>query len=340
MKIIVLLSLFLTSILSIYPQEGEVADSFYLASWNVENLFDTEDDPAIDDEEFLPLSRKQWNGHKLSQKIENLKKVIEFMNNQNSPDILGVQEVENFGILERLKNQLTRNYEIAYAESPDNRGIDNGLLYDKEKFEYVSHQGLEVQLPDDWPTRLILEVQLKHISGEEFYIFVNHWPSRSGGLERSEPNRIAAAQSLKKRVDELVLTDEKINIVIIGDFNDEPNNVSIVEDLETADFFCGENLNTSFKLFNLATNVFLNGEGTYLYRGDWNMLDQIIVSRGLLDNEKFEFVCGSFEIIKPEFMVTKEGNYKGASIPTFGGRSYLGGYSDHFPVGAKFKLMK
>ncbi|MBZ0178205.1 MAG: hypothetical protein K8F36_02855 [Melioribacteraceae bacterium] len=340
MKKISFISLFLILVVSIYPQEAVVADSFYLASWNLENLFDTEDDPAIDDEEFLPSSRRQWNEHKLSQKIENLKKVIEFMNNQNGPDVLGVQEVENFEILERLKNRLDVDYGIAYAESPDNRGIDNGLLYNKEKFEYVSHQGLDVRLPDDWPTRLILEVQLKHISGEEFFIFVNHWPSRSGGFERSEPNRIAAAQTLKNRVDELLLTDENTNIIILGDLNDEPNNVSVVEELEAADLFCGEELDRSFKLFNLATEVFLRGEGTYLYRGDWNMLDQVIVSRGLLDSKNFDFVCGSFEIIKPEFIVTKEGNYKGASIPTFGGRSYLGGYSDHFSVGAKFKIIK
>lgn len=331
--------IFFIGFFSAYGQNAAEIDSFYVASWNLENLFDTEDDPEIDDEEFLPSSRRQWNEHKLSMKIQNLSKVIEYMNNQNGPDILGVQEVENFKILERLKNNLIGEYGIAYAESPDKRGIDNGLLYRKDIFEYVSQIGHEVRLSDNWSTRLILEVCLKHKSSAEYYVFVNHWPSRSGGQERSEPNRIAAARTLKNRVDDLLHTDESTNIIIIGDFNDDPNNISLVEELEAADLFCAEDYDSSFKLFNLASETFISGKGTYLYKGNWNMLDQIIVSISLLSNNNFIYDCGSFEIIKPEFMITKEGNFKGASIPTFGGRSYLGGFSDHFPVGAKFKLL-
>ena len=307
----------------------------------MENLFDTDDDPNKIDEEFSPIGRKEWTVEKLNKKLEHLAQVIRFMNNGNAPDLLGVEEVEHQAMLDSMLSQYfkDKNYGIAYRETPDNRGIDCGLIYNADKFEYISHTGHVVILPDKYPTRLILETHLK-ISGDDLYVFVNHWPSRRGGEKKSAPNRAAAAKVLKKRVEEILKIDSDANIVITGDFNDEPNNNSIHKILGAKYLSCDEQPSSSDELYNLAYESFDEGWGTYLYRGDWNMLDQIIVSGNLIERNGFDYECGSFEIVKPKYLVEQAGKYKGSALPTFGGSKYLAGYSDHFPVGARIVIEK
>ncbi len=318
-----------------------VNDTIYIASWNMENLFDAIDDADKRDEEFLPDGKKEWTQEKIDKKIKNQAKVIQWMNDGKGPDLLGFQEVEHQHLIETLleRHFSERNYKVAYQETLDKRGIDNGLIYDADKFEVLKINPLLVELPSKYPTRYILEVHLKNINGEELYIYVNHWPSRSGGEVKSRPNRIKAASVLREAIDSLYKINESLNLVILGDFNDMPNDLSIARYLWTQQFTCTIN-REPFRLYNLSYEEFLSGNGTYLYRGNWNMLDQIIVSNEVVGDGAIKYLCNSFELVKPDFMITQSGKYKGAATPTFGGRTYLGGYSDHIPVGAKFIFTK
>ncbi len=318
-------------------------DTLYVAFWNLQNLFDTVDDPEKNDESFLPDGDMQFTPERLDNQMYNLSRVIRSMNNGNGPDLLGVCEVENQAVLERMVNKFLPklDYKIAYLESPDNRGIDNGLLYKKDKFKLLNLQADTVHLSDGWPTRLIFGVNLLTESDEKLTVFVNHWPSRSGGQEESEPNRIAAAQTLRGAVDRIFNKDVNAKIIAIGDFNDEPVNISVLETLKAYPLKC-DSLHAEFEeesvgeLYNLSYPAFESGFGTYKYKDDWNMLDQVIVSGSLITSENFFYLCNSFEVYKPNIIVTQSGKYKGAPFPTYGGRRYLGGYSDHYPVIAKF----
>jgi hypothetical protein len=340
-------SLLIIIVLLIPTSNAQEADTLYVAFWNLQNLFDTVDDPEKNDESFLPDGDMEFTPERLDKQMYNLSRVIRSMNNGKGPDLLGVCEVENQAVLENMVTKYLNdlNYKIAYLESPDNRGIDNGLLYKANKFKLLNLQAETVYLSDGWPTRLIFGVNLLTESDEKITVFVNHWPSRRGGREESEPNRIAAAQTLRGAVDRIFAIDDAAKIFVIGDFNDEPLNISVLETLKAYPLKC-DSLHAEFEeesageLYNLSYPAFESGFGTYKYKDDWNMLDQVIVSGSIVTSENFFYLCNSFKIYKPNYIVTHSGQFKGAPFPTYGGRMYLGGYSDHFPVIAKFILNK
>ncbi|NOX19458.1 MAG: hypothetical protein GXO87_14415 [Chlorobi bacterium] len=313
---------------------------FYAANWNLENLFDTVDDPKTRDEEFTPEGKKDWTQARLNKKLYNLSRVIRYMNDVRGPDLLGVEEVEHAALLKELIYTYfcDKNYGLVYFESPDFRGIDVGLIYNKDKFTVIESKSHKVNIGENRTTRLILEAKLRHYkSGEEFYVFVNHWPSRRGGEKKSESKRMAAAQVLKDRLTEINKTEPGANVIIIGDFNDVPKNASVKKILNAQKFTCGDSLTApAGEMFNLTYKIFDEGKGTYLYKQNWNMLDQMIISQTLADGKGIDYICNTIEIVKPEFIQTKRGKYKGAIFPTYGGWKYLGGFSDHYPIGAKF----
>ncbi len=311
-------------------------DSFYIANWNVENLFDIVNDPEKNDEEFLPESGKKWNDARYEDKLNNLTKVINYMNNGCGPDVLALQEIENINVVKRLIYKMRdRDYIVVHRNSPDERGIDVALIYDRKVFDIDSVAAIHVELPNGKPTRdILLTVLIHKKTKEKVYLFVNHWPSRIGGEEKSNINRITAANVLKNSLYAIEKRSPGCNVIILGDFNDEPGNESIEKVLDAQDFQCVKQ--SKRILLNLAYKKYKSGEGSYLYGKKFNMLDQIIVSSSFLDGKRFEYECDSFSIIKPEFIVFQEGRRKGGTIPTYEGTKYIGGYSDHFPVGAKF----
>lgn len=338
-RIIVLLFIFL---LGNYRLSAQNDDTVFVAFWNMENLFDAIDDPEKDDAEFLPDGSKEWTEERLDKKLYNMSRLIQSMNDQNGPDILGICEVENKAVVQQMVDKFLsdKKYIVVHDDSPDNRGIDVALIFNYEKFNFVSSESLTVELPDKYPTRNILHAVLKTATDDTLNLFVNHWPSRSGGEAKSEKNRVAAASVLKQRSDELFNENLNSRIIIMGDFNDEPENTSISNTLNATAFICkeGEQINTGVyeypELLNLSYQKFNEDEGSYKYKDDWNMLDQIIVSNKMAE----DYQCGSFTIYKPDFIVTYSGKYAGTPFPTYGGNRYLGGYSDHFPVFAKFVL--
>ena len=336
-------SLLVIIFLFISTCHAQEEDTLYVAFWNLQNLFDTVDDPEKNDESFLPDGEMEFTPERLDKQMYNLCRVIRSMNNGMGPDLLGVCEVENQPVLKEMVNKYLNelNYKIAYLESPDNRGIDNGLLYKADKFNLINLQADTVHLSDGWPTRLIFGVNLLNKNDEKITVFVNHWPSRRGGQEESEPNRIAAAKTLSGAVDRIFSVDDAAKIFIIGDLNDEPLNISVLETLNAHPLKCDSlhaeiEVDAKGKLYNISYSAYEEGLGSYKYKDDWNMLDQIIVSGSLLTTENFYYLCNSFEVYKPHYIVTHSGEYKGAPFPTYGGRRYLGGYSDHYPVIAKF----
>lgn len=338
-KIIFLLFLFI--IVNACSAKSKSADTIYVAQWNIENLFDANDNPEKDDAEFLPESPKFWTEGKVEVKLNNLAKVINYMNDGRGPDIISFEELENFNMLKRLAYKLKdRDYIPAHRESPDNRGIDVGLLYDRKIFEIENIYPVHVTLPNRNPTRDILFVSLTHKkTGEVINVYVNHWPSRRGGKEKSVVNRIEAAQTLRASVDSLLEKNPKANIIILGDFNDEPTDFSITRFLKAKDFEC-ESKSQGKDLLNLAYKKSENQEGSYLFGSQWDMIDQIIISSSLNDGKNLDYICESFEVVKPSFMVIQEGNRKGGALPTYMGNKYVGGFSDHFPVSAKFNFVK
>lgn len=341
MKTILIYFLALLS-LSCFAQTKK-SDTLFVASWNLENLFDTVNDSLKEDEEFTPGSRKQWTEERLEKKLYNLSRVMRSMNDGRGPDMLGVVETEHRALLDTMEAKFLQgmDYSTAYIESPDNRGIDNGLIYRKSMFTVLSVTGDTIHLPDKYPTRLILRVDLLTSANDTIYVFVNHWPSRRGGEKESEINRITAAEVLKKNTNGILSRNPDAFILIMGDFNDEPTNNSILNTLKAQPVLCdsivkGITENYRGRLYNLAYDQYNKGIGSYKYREDWNMLDQIIVSGDMLDGDRIHYLCNSFNVYKPEFMVTKSGKYEGTPFPTYGGSKYLGGYSDHFPVTSEF----
>jgi hypothetical protein len=324
-------------------------DTVFIAFWNLENLFDIIDDPEKDDAEFLPGSDKDWTAERLEKKFYNKARVIRSMNEGNGPDIIGVCEVEHQHLLDTMVARFLpdKKYKTAYAESPDNRGIDNGLIFNSDKFSLISVVGDTVNLSDNYPTRLILNVNLLYNRKDTLRVFVNHWPSRRGGEIETDQNRVAAANVLRERINHYLLDDDNEYVIIIGDFNDMPNNNSVLNELGAQPFICDSDspytaINLSgFNLLNISYPVFNKGIGSYKYKDQWNLLDQIIISDAFVEGNYLSYICGTFDVYKPDIMVTKSGKYVGTPFPTFGsGNRYLGGYSDHYPVIAKFVFRK
>ena len=300
--------------------------------YNVENLFDTENNSGSNDGEFTPKSEKMWTEGRYHKKLEDISKVLSSVNKNELPEIIGLCEIENRKVLDDLvkTNLLARGkYEIVHFESPDFRGIDCAMIYRPDEFTVIKSIPVNVSFADDpeYTTRDILYVKGETNNREEFHIFVNHWPSRIGGLEQTEPKRIALARILKSKIDSVQNLNRKANIIVIGDMNDEPSNKSLNEVLEAKS---PEVKNA--ELVNLMFPDHKNKKGSYNYRGNWNMLDNIIVTSGLLDNKGFQIVEKQGFVFSETWMEFKDKNNGITPNRTYGGPNYYGGVSDHFPV--------
>jgi len=306
-----------------------VRHEYTVMSYNVENLFDTVDDPKVPDEEFLATSEKMWNSTRYQKKLDDIARVISEVNPLELPEIVGLAEIENQMVLEDLVNtdQLKNRYNIVHEESPDYRGIDVAMLYRKDAFQEISHETLPVNFPDDpnFKTRDIL-----HVTGEmrnkTVHIFINHWPSRIGGDDKTEPKRVLAASVLKLKVDQILAADPKARIIIMGDMNDEPANNSLKETLGA------DSPGSGAKLVNLMIPEKSEGLGTYFYNGNWNMLDNLIVSEAVLHGKGMKVEGQAGNIFHNDWMIYT--NKDGIKTPnrTYVGNKYVAGVSDHFPV--------
>lgn len=305
-----------------------------VAFYNLENLFDTERDTRINDEEFTPTGKNSWTLTKYQKKLANMASVIKVIGTpytSNGPALLGVAEIENRKVLEDLVAQpdlKDKNYGIVHYDSPDRRGIDVALLYQKDQFKVSKSATFAYRLDSDttYKTRDVLLVEGTLIN-ELVYILVNHWPSRYGG--KSSVLREQSAAMNKKIVDSLYQVNNQAKVIIMGDLNDDPTDVS-----------CRVVLNAKKTqaevqpggLFNTMWSHFERGIGSLCYQDKWNLFDQIIISESLLGKDRSSLKFWKSEIFNRDFITQQEGKYKGYPHRTFSAGMFVNGYSDHFPT--------
>ena len=315
-------------------KESQVTDrKLTIVFYNTENLFDTRNEPGKNDGEFTPEGSKKWTTERYQKKIRDIARVLSSVDSTDLPEIIGMCEIENDKVLDDLTRTgfLKRgHYRIVHYESPDYRGIDNALLYRPDEFSVITSSPIRVSFKNDpgFVTRDILYVKGKVPDGEVLNIFVNHWPSRIGGDKETEPERIGVAAILRKKVDSLVVADKDPEIIILGDMNDEPVNISLVNTLGAKD----PQTDPQAFLQNLMFPLKKQGLGSYNYQNRWNMLDNMIVSRNLLDDNGFRCVEKQGHIFHQAWMEFKNRNGSMTPNRTYGGNNYYGGVSDHFPV--------
>jgi predicted extracellular nuclease len=305
------------------------AEELYLASWNVENLFDTFDDPAVQgDEEFTPQGSARWTNERLQIKLTNLAKVLSRMNHGRGPDLLGLAEVENRRAVQALVDKLAplkRNYSIVHQDSPSDRGIDCAMIYDADR---LTLRVSSFHFVDAQNTRDIVEAAFES-GGHRLRVFMNHWPSRS---TNPEARRIEAAKTLRKRLDEILRVDSQADVVVLGDLNDYPPNDSVKVHLKTTD---EPQLATAGVFYNSMWPIHRENRGTYVYNNKWDVIDHVILSPGLLDNHGFRWKSGSTQTVLFDFQLFHPSHAGAIARPN---RSYTGqafhatGISDHLPV--------
>lgn len=317
--------------------------SFSALFYNVENYFDYKNDTLQNDEEYLPESMRRWDRYKFYDKRNKIAKVLIAAGKWNVPSIIGLAEVESRYAMESLAfdSPLKKlNYKIIHKESPDRRGIDVALLYKPETFEPVDTHFYRVDYPfaPEKTTRDILHAVGKIGEGDTLHVFVNHWPSRWGGQVESQPKRIAAARTLRKAIDSLQNKVPAAKILIMGDLNDYPDNKSIAEVLRASK---PAGAPQAGRLYNLSWPAHKQSNtGSHKYKGEWGMLDQVIVSGTLLQKQaSLRTSEKHLRIVRFPFLLEKDDKYVGHKpYRTYIGFRFHGGFSDHLPVYLPFTL--
>ena len=307
-----------------------------LAFYNIENLFDTENDAFTNDDDFLPHSKKRWTEKRYHNKLRKIGSVIATIGDEDQdrpPTLVGLAEVENQMVLSDLleySDLKDLHYDFVHFDSSDERGIDVALLFDTRYFQVHSSKPLSVYLEDENGgrdyTRDILHVH-GGLDGQDLHVFVNHWSSRRDGPEASEYKRLAASDRLLHEIQDITSKDPKAQIIVMGDFNDNPIDNSVV------------NLETQGDLFNPFKLIWSPHEkGSLNHDFEWNLFDQILFSYNILDdpNSDVEFITA--DVFDERFVTRYKGRFKGQPFRTYAGKRYLGGYSDHFPVYISLKF--
>lgn len=309
-----------------------------VAFYNIENVFDTivdQDTSKILQDDFTPKGPHNWTSEKYYKKLDNIAHVISDIGAEKAkvpPAVIGISEIENKSVLidltqrEKLKKY---NYQIIHYESPDKRGIDVALLYRPNAFKLIESKTFTLNIPEkpDFHTRDQLLVK-GTIDGEIFYFIVNHWPSRSGGEKRSKPFREAAARLAKSISDSIVATNVNAKVIIMGDLNDDPVNSSVKKYLNAK----GTKDISSDQMYNPMLDLYNKGIGSLAYRDNWNLFDQIIITKGLLGNYSDGYNFHKAHVYNKRYLKQQSGKYKGYPHRTFVGDNFIDGYSDHFPV--------
>lgn len=307
---------------------------YTIAFYNIENLFDIHNDPFTNDDDFLPTSDKRWTQKKYDRKIYKIGSVIsQIGTNENTipPAIVGLAEVENKRVLKDLlasKDLQSINYDYVHYNSLDERGIDVALIYNKDVFTVNSSETFNIFITDEDGeidfTRDVLLVS-GMLGEEEIHIIVNHWPSRREGEEASSYKRVLAAQKNIEVVNRLKQDNPNSKIIVMGDFNDNPDDDSV------------EELVAGANLYNPMQNLRSIDKGSLNHDFNWNVFDQIMVSINFLETKPNTLKFSDANIFDSKFLTQYNGKYKGQPYRTFVGKKYKGGFSDHFPVFIELK---
>ncbi|WP_111683315.1 endonuclease/exonuclease/phosphatase family protein [Winogradskyella tangerina] len=305
-----------------------------IAFYNIENLFDLENDPLTNDDDYLPTSAKRWTYKRYENKLRKIGTVIPKIgndNNQEAPVIVGLAEVENEKVLSDLvnsENLADEKYSFVHYDSLDERGVDVALLYKSEHFKVTNSETFSVYLQTETGerdyTRDILLVQ-GELNGELLHIIVNHWSSRRAGQEETNFKRLAAARVVSSVIQNLKNEHDQPKIIVMGDFNDNPNDESL------------ELIEKQGNLFNPFKTVWSKDEGSLNHDFEWNLFDQILFSTNFFDSSNSSLSFDEADVFNDRFLTQYHGKYKGQPFRTYVGKKYKGGYSDHFPVYIQLK---
>jgi endonuclease/exonuclease/phosphatase family metal-dependent hydrolase len=304
--------------------------------WNVENLFDPHNDPATDDDDFTPEGKLQWTEKKLILKQMRIRHLLSAVkahpNYRKYPDVLAFAEVENRQLFEKtLSNMHGVSYKTIYHDSSDPRGIDIGLAYNPQTVQAKASKAYSVHLGEK-PTRKIIVAEFS-ADRHPFHLILNHWPSRSFDTQWSEPKRLAAAKVARHILDSLLLGKPKADIIIMGDFNDEPGNRSLKQVLGSTFDAARVKANGTTLLYNCWSGY--EGIGSYSHKNHWQQIDQILLSAGMVDNRGFHAPQNAFRCFSFFRLLDASGKKPYA---TYEKRHYTGGYSDHLPLLLKTRI--
>ena len=317
------------------PTEKVNVQTSCVAFYNLENLFDTINNENVNDEEYTPNGTIKWNSLKYNSKLQHMAYAVSQIGLDVSLQgiaLIGVSEIENRGVLEDLIKQpelAKRSLEIVHYDGPDRRGVDVGLIYNPRLFTLTNSKSYRLHTDDpEFLTRDQLMVS-GYLQGEKVHVIVNHWPSRTGGEERSRPKRNAAAGLTRSIADSLFKVDPKAKIIVMGDLNDDPFNESCatilkakkeINDVKDTDLY-----NTLWKTLEM-------GVGSLAYNDQWNLFDQIIISPELAHADRSKLKFWKAEVFNRSFLTQQEGRYKGTPLRTHAGGAWTNGYSDHYPT--------
>lgn len=324
---------FLPLMLMLLSCSAPAQETFCIMSYNAENLFDTSDDPDKEDEEFTPQGAKHWNKKRYWNKMGNLSRVIVAVDEADTPELVALCEVENDSVLKdlTLKSPLRNvGYSYVITDSPDARGIDVALLYKRGDFRLLQTESLRVDLKGTGkgPTRDILHVTGRVVTGDTLDVYVCHWPSRVGGVEESEPYRQRAAATAMESIRGVIAERRKPYIVLMGDLNEGPSDPSVREGLGALPFAEGASASDTC----LVTLMDAVEGGSYRYEGAWDMYDQFVVSATFLNG------TGCISATDPrigsyDFLLEEDKKYGGVKpFRTYNGYKYQNGFSDHLPI--------
>ncbi|MFI3293821.1 MAG: endonuclease/exonuclease/phosphatase family protein [Rikenellaceae bacterium] len=312
--------------------------------YNVENFFDTVDGPNRD-EEYLPGSSIDWTQTKYDHKLSQVERVLFDIASykRDFPVVIGLSEIENRTIMESIASTPKLSgarYEIVHYDSPDKRGVDVAFLYRPDIFKLEGsaaiHSAIKIEDNPGFKTRDLVTMW-GTIEEQPFFFVVMHWSSRWGGAEQSEFLRVASGTQTRAVVDSVKMLRPDTRFVLMGDFNDDPVDKSMYECLgakgDIKDMGEGDLFNPYYKMYKA-------GYGTLAYGDKWNIFDNIVVSRNLIDGaEKTLQLQPSLmnkkyygNIHKAKYMIQQEGKFKGYPLRSFSGGAYIGGFSDHLPV--------
>jgi len=312
--------LLFSSIISLsYSQE---ANNYLFSFYNLENLFDTKDDSLTRDEEFTPEGARFWTESKFQRKISRLSSSILSIGEWQSVDLLGVCEVENAYVLNQLleRGGLSKlDYQVVHFESPDRRGIDVALIYRNNRLTFIGAENKKIQLEgrDDFRTRDILICQFE-VDGRTLFVLVNHWPSKYGGAMATIPLRNGVAHICAALVDSLKQSNPKASVMLMGDFNAEPQE---------------ECMNILESEAKLKSSFNSEGQGSNKYQGQWSLIDRIFIDK----NFEKDFSLNRSGVHKVEMLLEADEKFLGEKPKrSFQGFKYMDGYSDHLPVFIEF----
>ncbi|ABL65068.1 endonuclease/exonuclease/phosphatase family protein [Chlorobium phaeobacteroides] len=305
-------------------------DSLLVMWWNAENLFDSINDPAVDDDDFTPEGKFRWTEKKLQLKLMRVQHLFNAINSHPQysayPDIIAFAETENKKVFAKAIGVIkSGGYKMVYHESGDPRGIDIGLAFNSRKVVFKASKAYQIPV-DDKPSRPVIVAEFSVFS-HPFHIVLNHWPSRAFDIRWTEPKRIGAATVVRHIADSLLQKNSKADIIIMGDFNDEPENRSLKKVLGSSFDASAVQASRGRLFYNCWADC--RGIGSYFYRGHWEKIDQILVSGGLFDRKGLWLPENAFHCFAFSGMMDEGGK---KLWPTYEKGVYKGGYSDHLPL--------